>query len=222
MFYDAVENKHGLKYDPFKALIVPRPIGWITSLSEDGVCNLAPYSFFNAVSDRPHYVMFSSKHRKDSIRNIEATGEFTWSMSTWETRLGMNTTSAPVAPEVDEYEVSGLETEASQLVKPPRVKAAPAAFECRYWKTVELPDVEPGSDQGHFIVIGQVVGIYINDDYVKEGMVDSGAMLPLARLGYMDYGVLRPDAVLTINRPQLDEQGNLVKTQAAEWDGVYR
>ena len=95
MHYDSIENKHGLKHDPFKALVAPRPIGWISSVAEDGTLNLAPYSFFNAVADRPHYVMFTSVHRKDSLRNIEANGEFTCSLSTWDTRAGMNISSAP-------------------------------------------------------------------------------------------------------------------------------
>ena len=221
MFYDAVENKHGLKFDPFKALVAPRPIGWITSVSADGICNLAPYSFFNAVSDRPHYVMFSSKYRKDSLRNIEATGEFTCSLATWENRFAMNVTSAPVPADVDEYDISGLTMAASRLVRPPRVKEAPSALECRYWRTIELPDAQPGAE-GHYIAIGQVVGVYIDDRYVKDGLVDTAAMQPMARLGYMDYGVLRPDAVTTINRPQLDEQGRIVAEQAGQWDGQYR
>ena len=96
MHYDAIENKHGLKHDPFKALVGPRPIGWISTVSEDNVCNLAPYSFFNAVGDRPHYVMFSSSNVKDTLRNIQQNGEFTCSMSTWDTRFEMNVSSAAV------------------------------------------------------------------------------------------------------------------------------
>ena len=145
MHYDAIVNDHGLKHDPFKALIAPRPIGWIASVSRSGICNLAPYSFFNAVSDRPHYVMFSSKNLKDSVRNIQETGEFTCSMSTWDTRDAMSITSAPVPPGVDEFSLSSLTATASKFVKPPRVKESPAAFECRYWRAIELPDVAPGS-----------------------------------------------------------------------------
>ncbi len=222
MHYDAIENNHGLKHDPFKALIAPRPIGWIASVSRDGICNLAPYSFFNAVSDRPHYVMFSSNNIKDSVRNIQETGEFTCSMSTWDTRDAMNVTSAPVPPEVDEFPLSSLTAAPSKFVKPPRVKESPAAFECRYWKTIELPDVEPGSEQGHFMVIGQVVGIYINDLYVSNGLVDTGAMRPLARLGYMDYAVVTPETMLTINRPEMTEAGDIADGRPEAWDGVFR
>lgn len=222
MHYDAVENQHGLKHDPFKALVSPRPIGWIGTRSADGVCNLAPYSFFNAVSDRPHYVMFSSQDFKDSVRNIHETGEFTCSLSTWDTRFQMNVTSAPVPAGVDEFPVSGLTATASTFVKPPRVKEAPAALECKHWKTIELPDVVPGTDRGHYMVIGHVVGIYIDDAYIKDGLVDTGAMRPMARLGYMNYAVVTPETMLEINRPEMTEDGSIVSTQAGAWDGVYR
>ena len=222
MHYDAIENNHGLAHDPFKALIAPRPIGWIGSISKEGIYNLAPYSFFNAISDQPHYVMFSSKNIKDSVRNVQETGEFTCSLSTWDTRDGMNVSSAPVPADVDEFPISNLTAAASKFVKPPRVKESPAAFECRYWKTIELPDVAPGSDQGHFVVIGQVVGIYIDEAYVSDGIVDTGAMRPLARLGYMDYAVVTPETMLTINRPEMTEAGEIANTQADAWDGTYR
>ena len=222
MHYDAIENKHGLRHDPFKALVAPRPIGWVTSLSVDGICNLAPYSYFNAISDQPHYVMFSSKHVKDSLSNVQATGEFTCSLSTWDTRDNMNISSAPVPTDVDEYPIASLTTAPSRFVKPPRVKESPAALECRYWKTIELPDVVPGSDQGHFMVIGQVVGIYIDEAYVSNGLVNTGAMRPLARMGYMEYAVVTPESVLTINRPEMNEAGQIVEAQPAAWDGAFR
>ena len=222
MHYDAIENNHGLAHDPFKALIAPRPIGWIGSISKDGIYNLAPYSFFNAISDQPHYVMFSSKNIKDSVRNVQETGEFTCSLSTWDTRDGMNVSSAPMPADVDEFPISNLTAAASKFVKPPRVKESPAAIECRYWKTIELPDVAPGSDQGHFLVIGQVVGIYIDEAYISDGIVDTGAMRPLARLGYMDYAVVTPETMLTINRPEMTEAGEIANTQADAWDGTYR
>lgn len=222
MHYDAIENQHGLRHDPFKALIVPRPIGWIASVSKDGVANLAPYSFFNAVSDRPHYVMFSSAGFKDSVRNIHETGEFTCSLSNWETRSGMNISSAPVASDVSEFPLAELETAPSRFVSTPRVASAPAAFECRHWKTVELPDVEPGTDRGHYVVFGQVVGIYINDEFVHDGLVDTGAMRPIARLGYMQYAQVGPENVFDLNRPLVADDGTVSSPEAAEWDGVYR
>ncbi|MFT5449305.1 MAG: flavin reductase (DIM6/NTAB) family NADH-FMN oxidoreductase RutF [Gammaproteobacteria bacterium] len=222
MYYDAIENKHGLKHDPFKALVSPRPIGWISTVSDDGICNLAPYSFFNAVSDRPHYVMFSSSDVKDSVRNIRQNGEFTCSLSTFDTRFGMNVSSAPVPAGVDEFALSGLTAVASQFVKPPRIKESPAALECKHWKTIEMPDVDPATGKGHYVVFGQVVGIYINDEFIKDGMVDTGAMKPLARLGYMDYSVVSHDSLLQITRPEIDDAGNVLNAQAKEWDGQYR
>jgi len=222
MYYDSIENKHGLKHDPFKALIAPRPIGWISSISADGICNLAPYSFFNAVSDRPPYVMFSSADFKDSVRNIEQTGEFTCSMATWDTRGGMNISSASVPADTDEFPLSGLTPTTSKFVKPPRVKESPAAFECRHWKTVPLPDVVPGTENGHFVVIGHVVGIYIDDQFIDDGMVNTGAMQPIARMGYMEYSVVKPETVFAINRPAVNPDGTLADVDPGEWDGVYR
>ena len=139
MFYDAVANSHGLAMDPFKALVAPRPIGWISTLGKNGVVNLAPYSFFNAVSEDPHFVMFASGGRKDSQRNAEETGEFVCSLATYDLREAMNRTSAAVGPEVDEMRLAGLTPAPSRLVAPPRVKELPVAFECRYWRTIELP-----------------------------------------------------------------------------------
>jgi flavin reductase (DIM6/NTAB) family NADH-FMN oxidoreductase RutF len=222
MHYDAIENKHGLKHDPFKAIVNPRPIGWITTVSDDGICNLAPYSFFNAVADRPHYVMFSSTNVKDSLRNIQQNCEFTCSLSTWDTRFEMNVSSAAVPTGVDEYPLSGLTAVASRFVKPPRVKESPAALECKHWRTIELPDVDPATGNGHYVIFGQVVGIYINDDFIHDGKVDTGAIKPLARLGYMDYAVVSADNMFEINRPQLDEAGNVVNARPGGWDGKYR
>ena len=222
MFYETSKNNHGLKYNPFKSCIIPRPIAWITTLTKEGTDNCAPYSFFNAGSDRPHYVMFVSSGRKDSINNVEITGEFTCSLSTWDTRDGMNISSATVPGDADEFEISGLETSPSNFVAPPRVKAAPAALECKFWKTLQMPDVEAGSDHGHFVIFGQVVGIYINDAHIKNGMVDTGAMRPIARMGYMDYAVVDPDTVFTLNRPVVANDGTVEKSSAEKWDGTYR
>lgn len=187
MFYDAVENSHGLPFDPFKALVVPRPIGWISSLSASGVANLAPYSFFNAVSNRPNIVMFSSGGRKDSAANIEATGEFVCNMATWDLREAMNQSSANVGADIDEFELAGLDKAPSRLVKPPRVAASPVAFECTYLQTVELP---PSNGAPNLVVFGQVIGIHIDDDVIQDGKVDVTRFKPIARLGYNDYAVV--------------------------------
>lgn len=222
MHYDTTGRNHGLRHDPFKALVVPRPVGWVSTLSADGVANLAPYSFFNAVSDRPPMLMFSSGGHKDSLRNVLATGEFTCSIATWALRDAMNISSAPVAAEVDEFVLSGLDTAPSHFVKPARVAQSPAAFECKLWQTIELPAHRPGAASSYTMVLGTVVGIYIADAYISDGMVRTGDMGVLARLGYMDYSVLRPDNMFTMNRPLASDDGLSAHLDGAVWDGVYR
>jgi flavin reductase (DIM6/NTAB) family NADH-FMN oxidoreductase RutF len=215
VFYDAIANAHGLSHDPWKALVVPRPIGWISTLSNDGICNLAPYSFFNATSEAPHYVMFSSAGLKDSVRNIEETSEFVCSLATHDLRFNMNTTSAPVPHGVDEFVLAGLAVAPSRLVRPPRVKESPVAFECRHWKTIALPPAVPGGKAGYSVVFGLVIGIHIDNSVIKNGVVDTAAMRPIARLGYMDYTVVTPETVFTIHRPAVDAAGNVFEPQAA-------
>ncbi len=189
MFYDARKNDHGHEYDPFKAIVAPRPIGWISSLSPEGVANLAPYSFFNAMSDNPHYVVFGSAGRKDSIRNIEATGEFVHNMATFKLREQMNASSAPVAEGVDEFDLAGLEKASCKLVKPPRVAASPVSLECKYVKTVELPGHDNAAG-GYAIVVGEVIGVHIDDSFIEDGRVNTAAMQPITRMGYSEYAVV--------------------------------
>ena len=133
----------------------------------------------------------------------------------------MNVSSAPVDYLADEFALADLETAPSQFVKPPRVARAPSALECKHWKTVELPDVAPGSDKGHFVVIGQVVGVYIDDKFIHDGIVNTGEMRPLASMGYMDYGVITPETTFVLQRPEVQEDGSVVAA-TGEWDGVYR
>lgn len=220
MHYDTAKRDHGLPHDPFKALVVPRPIGWVSSIGKDGVVNLAPYSFFNAVSDRPPMLMFSSAGTKDSLRNVLETGEFTFSLATWALRDKMNLSSAMVARSVDEFELAGLTKAASRFVAPPRVAESPAAFECRLWQTLPLP--APPRGEGYTLVLGMVVGVYIDEAYIKDGLVQSGEMRPLARLGYMDYSVLSPESMFTMNRPLAGEDGLQASVVPGPWDGVYR
>jgi flavin reductase (DIM6/NTAB) family NADH-FMN oxidoreductase RutF len=205
VFYETRTNKHGLAHDPFKALAVPRPIGWISTIGNNGICNLAPYSFFNAVGEKPHYVIFSSAGLKDSLANIAETGEFVCSLATYDLRMHMNISSAPVARGVDEFPIAELTAAPSRLVKPPRVKESPAAFECTHWKTIDLPPLNAGDASTHSVVFGRVVGIYIDDAYIRDGRVDTGAMRPIARLGYMDYAVVTPQTVFSIERPSAAE-----------------
>jgi flavin reductase (DIM6/NTAB) family NADH-FMN oxidoreductase RutF len=199
MFYDAVANSHGLTRDPFMALVSPRPIGWISTLDANGVVNLAPYSFFNAVSTNPHFVMFSSGGRKDSQRNAEETGEFVCSLATYDLREAMNRTSTHVEPHVDEMVLAGLSPAPSTMVAPPRVAESPVAFECKYWRTIDLPGTD-GGPGNHAIVLGQVVGIHIDDAALVNGRVDVTKLRPIARLGYRDYAVI--DEVFELGGPQ--------------------
>ena len=186
MFYDAVKNDHGFQYDPFKAIVAPRPIGWVSTLSPTGQVNLAPYSYFNAFSQAPHYVAFGSGPRKDSMANIEATGEFTFSLATYDLREQMNASSAHVA--TDEFELAGLTKAASRIVRPPRVAESPAALECCLHRIVPLPDDDGNAH--NFLIIGRVLGIYIDDRFIHDGRVDTAAMQPIARLGYSEYATV--------------------------------
>ncbi len=197
MFYD-VAHGHGLPHDPVKALIAPRPIGWICAMNAVGEVNLAPYSFFNQVSDRPHMVMFSSAGRKDAISFIAETGEFTCSIVSWEQRDAMNRTSAPLPRGQSEFEHAGLQPEPSTLVRPPRVRGAPAALECKLVKIVELTPLE-GGEAGYFMAIGQVVGVYIDDRVIQDGYVDTLALQIISRAGYHDYFVA--DHKFALTRP---------------------
>ena len=189
MFYDARKNDHGLPHDPVKAIIAPRPIGWITSMSAKGEINLAPYSFFNGVSSRPFVVMFSSEGRKDSLAFIIETREFVCNLATYDLREAMNKTSAPMARGVNEMEQAGLAAAPSRLVKPPRVAASPCALECQLLQIVPINDMDGRSIDCH-VVFGQVIGVHIDDQFIRDGLVDTAAMKPIARCGYHNYAVV--------------------------------
>ena len=167
MHYDTIKNEHNLPHDPFKAIVAPRPIGWIGSRSQTGVYNLAPYSYFNAIADRPHFVMFSSVDIKDSVKNIEETGDFTVSLATEDLFDHMNGSSVPAGSEIDEFELAGLKPQIGKFVSAPFVSEAAAALECKYWKTIDLPNVDRKLGKGNYVIFGQVVGIYINDKFIK-------------------------------------------------------
>jgi flavin reductase (DIM6/NTAB) family NADH-FMN oxidoreductase RutF len=186
MFYDAVKNDHGFQYDPFKAIVAPRPIGWISTVSRAGQANLAPYSYFNAFSQAPHYVAFGSGPRKDSMRNIEETGEFAVNLATFDLREKMNASSAHVM--ADEFELAGLTKAPCRRIAAPRVAESPACLECRLYQIVPLPDDAGQADD--FLIIGRVLGIHIDDRFIHEGRVDTAAMRPIARLGYSEYATV--------------------------------
>ncbi|WP_022727139.1 flavin reductase family protein [Fodinicurvata sediminis] len=205
MFYEAGQHKEaGFPHDPFKALVVPRPIGWISTLNDSGGVNLAPYSFFNAVASSPPIVFFAPNGKsrqsgvKDSQDNAERTGEFVVNLATWDLKEAMNQTSASLPSNEAEPEHAGLEMIPSKLVGPPRVKRSPVSMECRYLQTLELPSSSQDTD--NFVVFGEVIGLHIADDLIDaKGMVDITQAKPVARLGYMDYAVI--ESVFSMQRP---------------------
>jgi flavin reductase (DIM6/NTAB) family NADH-FMN oxidoreductase RutF len=203
MFYEP-KNGHGLVRDPIKACVVPRPIGWISTISQEGVCNLAPFSYSNLIVTAPPIFMFSCNGAhlegdvKDSALNARETGEFVYNLATWEIRDAMNTSSSHVGRSEDEFELAGLTKASSMLVKPPRVSEAPISLECRTWKTIDLPATKP--EIQNIMVIGEVVGVHIADEALKNGLVDTAALRPIARLGYLDYSVV--DEVFVMPRPK--------------------
>lgn len=196
--YSTTKPDHGLAHDPFKAIVAPRPIGWITALNGKGEVNLSPYSFFNAVSSRPNIVMFSSENKKDAVAFIEETGEFTCSLVTRALDQQMNLTSAPLPRGTSEYAHAGLEMAPSRFVKPPRVAASPAALECKLLSIQQLSDLD-GNLVPRWMVLGQVVGIFIDDAYVRDGRFDTAGANPIARCGYADYAEV--SELFSITRP---------------------
>jgi len=203
MFYATDKNDHGLPHDPFKAIVAPRPIGWISSMSTKGEINLAPYSYFNGASTEPPIVMFSSEGYKDSVAFIEETKEFVCNVATYEMRQPMVETSGHYPRGVSEMERAGIAAAPSRLVKPPRVAAAPCALECRLLKVVRLDDLA-GTPLDQYVVFGQVVGIYIDDRFLKDGLLDTAAMMPIARAGYRDYFVSTLETKFSIKRPTVE------------------
>lgn len=187
MFYEP-RNGHGLPHDPFRAIVAPRPIGWISTISAEGVVNLAPYSFFNAVAGRPPMVMFASEGIKDTIRNVQATGEFVVNLATLSLARKMNETSIAVAPEVNEFNLAGLTPLPSRMVRAPRVAESPAALECRVTEILPLRDLA-GDAGERMMAVGEVVGIHIDPAALTDGGFDMVKAGTLARCGYWDYQV---------------------------------
>lgn len=204
MYFDLDEN-HACKplpHNPFKACIAPRPIGWISSISADGVTNIGPYSFFNGVAAEPPLVMYSSNGYqphgpKDTVNNIESTGEFVVNVATWDLRGAMNETSAPVSADIDEFALAGLTPAPSTKVKAPRIQESPINMECVLVQTVELPCDVPNSR--NIMVIGRVTALHIHESVLTDGMVDMAKLQPISRLGYLDYAKL--GETFTMSRP---------------------
>ena len=191
MYYEPGKTPHGLKHDPFKSCVVPRPIGWISTVDADGRDNLAPYSQFQNVTFDPPIVMFSANQasdgrRKDSVRNAEQTGEFVWNMATWDLREAVNASAQELPPGVDEFEVAGLEKAPSRLVEPKRVARSPIQFECVYLNTLRFPGNGPMGSAD--VVFGRVVAVHVADEVIDaNGLVDVLKIRPIARMGYFDY-----------------------------------
>lgn len=200
MFYRPGTDDHGLPHNPFKAIVTPRPIAWVSTLDAQGRANLAPYSFFNAFSDVPPMVAFGSgaakmgvEEGKDSLANVRATGEFVINLVSYELRDAMNVSSAHYPAGIDEFDRAKLEKASCETVAAPRVAAAPAAFECKLWKILDLP-----GGRNH-MVIGEVTGVYIDDAMIRDGRYDVTLAKPMSRLGYRDYAVV--EEVFELMRP---------------------
>jgi flavin reductase (DIM6/NTAB) family NADH-FMN oxidoreductase RutF len=192
---------HGLKHDPFNAIVGPRPIGWISTQSSAGTLNLAPYSFFNAFNYTPPIIGFASIGYKDTLRNIEETGEFVWNMVTRPLAQAMNQTCAAVGPEVNEFELAGLTTTASQVVSVPRVGESPVTFECRSTQVLQLQGVD-GEKVPTWLVLGEVVAVHIAQQLLKDGVFETaGADVVLRGGGPGDYFTIGPEQLFRMYRP---------------------
>lgn len=200
MFYEPGAG-HGLPHNPFKAIVAPRPIGWISSRARDGAPNLAPYSFFNAICDQPPMVMFSSSGRKDTLENVADTGEFVCNFVGEALFRAMSQTSAPYERGVSEFEKAGLIMADCNLVRAPRVAAAPAALECVVTEISRLRD-RNGAETENWLVFGEVVGVHIDDGMLAAGRFDLNKARPVTRLGYLDYGMSPP--IVELARPKAD------------------
>jgi flavin reductase (DIM6/NTAB) family NADH-FMN oxidoreductase RutF len=200
-FYRPAEG-HGLRHDPFNALVAPRPIGWISSRDADGVLNLAPYSFFNAFNYTPPIIGFASVGHKDSVSNIEQTHEFVWNLATRELAETMNATSATVPPSVEEFALTGLTAEPCRVVGVPRVAESPVSMECRLSQLVRLTGAD-GTVTNTWMVFGEVVGVHIREDLLEDGVYDTAKAHPVLRGGgptaYFEIG---PEARFDMVRPR--------------------
>ncbi len=192
---------HGLPHDPFNAIVGPRPIGWISTQSATGALNLAPYSFFTAFNYVPPIVGFASIGAKDTLRNIEATGEFVWNLATRDLAEPMNQSCAAVPPEVSEFELAGLTPLASEKVRPPRVAESPVTFECRSTQIVQLQGID-GEKVPTWLVLGEVVAVHIAKALLKDGVYDTaGAGHILRGGGPADYFTVGPEQLFRMHRP---------------------
>ncbi|MDH4479976.1 MAG: flavin reductase family protein [Rhodoferax sp.] len=193
---------HGLRHDPFNAIVGPRPIGWISTRSASGVDNLAPYSFFNAFNYVPPIIGFASIGYKDTLRNIEETGEFVWNLTTRALAEAMNQSCAAVGPEVSEFALAGLTALASTMVEPPRVAESPVTFECKRTQILQLQGAD-GAQVDTWLVLGEVVAVHIDQALLKDGVYDTAAAGPILRGGGLaDYFTVGPEQLFRMHRPR--------------------
>ena len=200
-FYEPRQG-HGLPHDPFNAIVGPRPIGWISSLSGAGIRNLAPYSFFNAFNYVPPIVGFASIGATDTLRNVQETGEFVWNLATRPLAEAMNASCAAVGPEVDEFALAGLTPASSRLVAAPRVAESPVAFECKVTQIIQLQQAS-GETVPTWLVLGEVVGVHIAAASLKDGVYDTANAGHILRAGGpADYFSVGPEQLFQMHRPR--------------------
>ncbi len=197
------KNGHGLAHDPFNAIIAPRPIGWISTQSKAGVLNLAPYSFFNALNYTPPIIGFSVVgSKKDSLVNVQETGEFCWNLVSEDLINAMNTTSKPLAPEESEFDHAGLQTVESEVVSVPRVKASKVSMECKLTDVVQLKSAS-GDTVNSWFVMGEVVGVHIDKSLIENGVYSTLKSAPVSRGGGRgDYYTISQDNFFELLRPE--------------------
>src|SRR5215472_4508111 len=199
-FYEP-KNGHGLKHDPFNAMVAPRPIGWISSRGAKGNLNLAPYSFFNGFCYKPPIIGFSSTSWKDSVANMQETGEFVWNLATMDLAQQMNATAAHVAHEVNEFAIAGLTPAPCKIVKAPRVAESPVSFECKVAQIVQLQGAD-GTKANAWLTLGEVVAVHIDKAMIKDGVYQTALARPIVRAGCKgDYFEIRPEAMFEMARP---------------------
>lgn len=195
------EDGHRLAHSPLNAIVAPRPIGWISTIGQDGTRNLAPYSFFNLINYDPPLITFASSGWKDTVANIEATGEFVWNLATRAQAEAMNATSASVEAGVDEFTLAKLDTLPSSIVKPPRVAGSPVHFECKMTQLIRLED-RHGEELDQWLVVGEAVGIHIDPAMLEDGVYQTARPVPIMRGGGpADYFAISEDALFKMKRP---------------------
>ena len=194
-------NGHGLKHDPFNAIIAPRPIGWISSRDLKGNVNLAPYSFFNGFCYHPLIIGFSSTSWKDSVQNIQETREFVWNLATMDLAQQMNATAAHVPHDVSEFNIAGLTAVPSRIVNVPRVAESPVSFECKLTEIIQLRGADGNKAQA-WVTFGEVVAVHIDKRFIKDGVYQTALARPIARAGRRgDYFEVTPEAMFEMIRP---------------------